>query len=216
VSIAQNLGAGNTQAVINIVEVDSPSAVPSRAPTVIPSSVPSTSPTNYPSLSPNSNSVITTIAGTGTSSYSGDDDQATSATLSSPWGVIVDSSNNVYIADASNNRVRKITASTGIISTIAGNGVGGNYVGNGGQATSAQIWVPADIAVDTSNDLYITNLGSHYVLKVTVSTGIITTVAGTGTAGHSGNGGAATSAKTYWPTGWHSSLSHSLTHARTY
>jgi hypothetical protein len=147
--------------------------------------------------------VISTIAGTGTASYSGDTGLATSAALRNPCGIIVDSSKNVYIADSSNNRVRKITASTGIISTIAGNGGGYNYVGDGGQATSAQVWVPADVALDNSNNVYITNLGNHLVLKVMVSTGIISTVAGNAYAGYSGDGGAAISAQTYWPIGTH-------------
>jgi len=152
-------------------------------------------------LSPHSISIITTIAGTGTGSFSGDNGQATSGTLKTPDGLAVDSDNNVYIADFSNWRIRKITAATGIITTIAGNGNGYSYTGDGGQATSASIWYPPGVALDKSNNVYITNLGNHVVLKVTVSTGIITKVVGTGSEGYVGDGGAATSAQTYWPAG---------------
>ncbi len=162
---------------------------------------PTSTPTYYPTLSPHSISIITTIAGTGSGSFSGDSGQATSATFNDPCGITVDSSNNVYIADSNNNRVRKITASTGIITTYAGNGGGYNYVGDGGQATSAQVWVPADVALDSNNNLYITDLGNHFILKVTASTGIITAVAANGYAGYAGDGGSALSAQTYWPGG---------------
>ena len=155
VSIAQNLGAGNTQAVINIVEVDSPSAVPSRAPTVIPSSVPSTSPTNYPSLSPHSISVISTIAGTGTVSYSGDGGQATSASVNNLRQLAVDSSGNIYVSDYSSNNVRKITMSTGIISTYAGSG-SISYNGDGGVASSASLHGPQGLYIDTSSGISLT------------------------------------------------------------
>ncbi len=149
VSIAQNYGAGNTQAVINIVEVDSPSTVPSISPTVIPSSVPSNSPTNYPSLSPHSISVISTIAGTGTGSYSGDNGQATAATFSIPTGIVIDSSGNVYFNNWNNHRVRKIAASTGIITTYAGTG-SASYSGDGGQASSAALYNPDGLCIDTA------------------------------------------------------------------
>jgi len=112
--------------------------------------------------------IITTIAGTGTESYSGDGGQATSATFDYPVGVVLDSAGsyflnqfviklslsnllgNVYISDTSNQRVRKVTVSTGIITTIAGNGGTGSYSGDGSQATSAALYNPIGIAVDAS------------------------------------------------------------------
>ncbi len=118
--------------------------------TDIPTSAPSRSPTYYPSLSPHSISVISTIAGTGSSSYSGDNGPATSATVKGPEGLAIDSLGNVYIADTYNHRIRKITASTGIITSIAGSTTSGSYSGDNGQATSAAMNVPTTIAVDSS------------------------------------------------------------------
>ena len=93
--------------------------------------------------------VITTIAGTGTSSFSGDGNAATSATLNRPLQLDVDSSGNVYIVDHNNNRIRKITVSTGIISTIAGTG-SSTYNGDGGAATSATLSGIQGVALDLS------------------------------------------------------------------
>ncbi len=107
-------------------------------------------PTVYPSLSPNSISVISTIAGTGTASYSGDGGQATSATIKTPAGIVIDSSGNVFFNEySSNQRVRKITVSTGIITTYAGTGTD-SYSGDGGQATSATFKSPNGLCIDTS------------------------------------------------------------------
>ncbi len=117
--------------------------------TEIPTVTPSIAPTYYPSLSPHSISVITTIAGTGTAGFSGDGDQATAATISVPHGLAVDSSGNVYFNDYANHRVRKITLSTGIITTYAGTGTGG-YSGDGGDATSAALNQPNGLCIDTS------------------------------------------------------------------
>ena len=114
-----------------------------------------------------STGIITTIAGTGTSSYSGDNGPATSATLYLPLGVAVDSScrthivllsgslnmsllGNVYIADTDNNRIRKVTMSTGIITTIAGSSTSGSYSGDNGPATSATLYYPFGVSVDSS------------------------------------------------------------------
>ena len=92
---------------------------------------------------------ITTFAGAGTASYSGDNGPATSAALNNPFGITFDSSGNLYIADQSNYRVRKVTVSTGVISTIAGDGTGG-YTGDNGQATSAALNHPTGVALDAS------------------------------------------------------------------
>ena len=115
-----------------------------------------------------STGIITTIAGTGTASYSGDNDQATSAELNYPYGVALDSTStfsflhflfnfltssfylgNVYIADYQNNRIRKVTISTGIITTIAGTGTDG-YSGDNGPAASAGLYYPFGVALDAA------------------------------------------------------------------
>ena len=140
-----------------------------------------------------STSVITTIAGTGTAGYSGDGGQATAANIRDPVGVNLDRSGNVYFADLSNTRIRKITVSTGIISTVVGTG---SKVFNGDniQATAATISNPYDVVLDSYDNLYISDSGNNRIRKVDASTGVITTVVGTGTASSTGDGGAATSA----------------------
>ncbi len=147
-----------------------------------------------------STGIITTIAGNGTGGFSGDGGAATSAELDSPHGVAVDSSGNVYIADTSNNRVRVVTASSGTISTLVGNGTAG-FSGDGGAAASAELNGPVAIAVDRSGNVYIADGNNARVRVVTASTGIITTVAGDGTIGYSGDGGPATSAALNQPLG---------------
>ena len=142
---------------------------------------------------------ITTVAGNGTAGYSGDGGPATSAQLNGPEVVALDSAGNLYIAEYYNNRVRKVAATTGIITTVAGNGTQ-NYSGDGGPATSAALWSPTGVAVDSANNLYIADFGNHRVRKVAATTGIITTVAGNGTQGYSGDGGLATSAELADPT----------------
>jgi len=106
----------------------------------------------------------------------------------------------VYIADFTNNRIRKVTVSTGIITTIAGTG-NQNYSGDNGQATSAALNNPTGLALDTAGNIYIADYDNHRIRKVTVSTGIITTIAGTGSAVYSGDNGPATSATFYYPSG---------------
>jgi uncharacterized protein (TIGR03437 family) len=137
--------------------------------------------------------IITTVAGTGSNGFSGDGGPAKNAELSVPTAVAVDGFGNLYIADSNNYRVRKVAASTGIITTVAGNGSAGNDSGDGGPATSATLSDPAGVAVDGSGNLYIT--GGAVIRRVAVTTGIITTVAGNGTLGYSGDGGLATNAQ---------------------
>ena len=139
---------------------------------------------------------ITTVAGTGTAGYNGDGIAATSAQLFFPWGVFVDASGNVYVADESNNRIRKVTPS-GNITTVAGTGVAG-YNGDGISATNAQLNYPEGVFMDGSGNLYIAD--GYRIRKVTPS-GNITTVAGTGTAGYNGDGILATTAKLNLPYG---------------
>jgi hypothetical protein len=144
--------------------------------------------------------IINTVAGDGIAGYSGDGGAATSAELNVPYGVAVDNAGNIYIADYGNERIRKVTASTGKISTVAGNGTVG-YGGDGGPATSAKLDSPTGVALDGAGNIYIADLGNHRIRKVTVSTGIISTAAGNGTQGYSGDGGPATSAELYYATG---------------
>jgi uncharacterized protein (TIGR03437 family) len=133
---------------------------------------------------------ITTVSGTGTVGFSGDGGPATSAELNSPFGIAVDASGNLFIADTSNNRIRKVSAS-GIITTVAGNGSVG-FAGDGGPATSASLNQPIGVAVDTSGNLFIADSLNSRIRKVSAA-GIIATFAGGGTA-VVGDGGPATSA----------------------
>jgi sugar lactone lactonase YvrE len=142
--------------------------------------------------------VITTIAGTGTGSFSGDGGQATAATLHYPIGITLDATGNIYIADWNNRRVRKVNT-LGIINTIAGNGTVG-FSGDGGQATAAELYNPLGLAVDGLGNIYIADAGNSNVRQVNAS-GIITTVVGNGTAGYSGDGGLANAAEINGPYG---------------
>src|SRR5438034_866674 len=137
--------------------------------------------------------IITTVAGNGVFGFAGDGGAATNASLGVPVGVAVDAGGDLYIADHSNNRIRKVTPGTGIITTVAGNG-SPSFAGDGGAATSASVCVPAGVALDASGNLYIADYGNHRVRKVAAATGIITTVAGNGSPAFAGDGGAATSA----------------------
>src|SRR5438552_2477226 len=139
---------------------------------------------------------INTVAGGG----AGDGGDATSASLNSPAGVALDAGGNLYIADRGNERIRKVAAATGIITTVAGNGVFG-FAGDGGAATNASLSVPVGVAVDASGNLYIADHSNNRIRKVTAGTGIITTVAGNGNPTFAGDGGAATSASLFSPDG---------------
>jgi uncharacterized protein (TIGR03437 family) len=142
---------------------------------------------------------VTTIAGNGGQGYGGDGGPATSATFYNCVRAIADPLGNVYIADQSNHRVRKVTASTGIVNTIAGTGAQG-FGGDGGPATSAELNNPTSIALDTAGNLYICDQFNMRIRKVDTS-GKITTIAGTGAQGFSGDGGPAIAASLNYPGG---------------
>ncbi|HTA83623.1 MAG TPA: SpvB/TcaC N-terminal domain-containing protein, partial [Bacteroidia bacterium] len=141
--------------------------------------------------------IIATIAGNGTAGYSGDASAATLAEINLPSGVAVDATGNIYISDTQNNRIRKVSTS-GIISTIAGNGVGG-FNGDGGQATAAEINAPHGITLDASGNLYFADGSNNRIREINTS-GVMSTFAGNGVAGFSGNGGLATAAELHGPT----------------
>ena len=143
-----------------------------------------------------SNGVITTVAGSGTEGFSGDNGPNTSAQLAGPGGVAADSAGNLYIADTSNYRIRKV--SNGVITTVAGSGAYG-FSGDNGPATNAMLSGPGGITVDSAGNLYIADTGNSRIRKV--SNGVITTVAGSGTYGLSGDNGPATSAELEDPYG---------------
>lgn len=143
---------------------------------------------------------INTVAGIGgVLGYDGDGGPATSAQLVRPFRVAVDSNGNIYIADYYSYRVREVTASTGVINTIAGNGRPG-YSGDNDAATSATIYDVHGIAVDSSGNVYIADTGNSRVRKIDTK-GTITTFAGNGTRGYSGDGAAATGAELWFPCG---------------
>ena len=143
--------------------------------------------------------IITTVAGNSSRGFGGDGGLATSANLYVPTGVALDAGGNLYIADNENSRIRKVTAATGIITTVAGNATQG--FGDGAAATAASLAFPEGVAVDAGGNLYIADSAYHRVRKVAAGTGVITTIAGDGSYGSGGDGGAATSASFSYPTG---------------
>jgi len=142
--------------------------------------------------------VISTVAGNGSIGFSGDGGPATSASLNYPSGVAVDSTGNLYISDAGNNRIRRV-APNGVISTIAGNGNAG-FSGDGGPATSAWLYGPAAISLDRAANLYVADQGNHRIRRIAPD-GNIATVAGNGRAIYSGDGGIPINASLHYPYG---------------
>jgi len=141
--------------------------------------------------------IISTVAGNGTLGFSGDGGSATSAALAHPANVALDAAGNLYIADTGGAHVRKVGAS-GVISTVAGNGAY-RFAGDGGAAIGASISYPSGVALDAAGNLYIADMSNNRIRKVSPS-GIISTVAGNGIEGFSGDGGPATRASLYTPT----------------
>jgi uncharacterized protein (TIGR03437 family) len=142
---------------------------------------------------------ISTVAGNGTPGYTGDGSDATSAELNDPQGVAVDSAGNIYIADTANNAVRKVSG--GKISSIVGSPTGSaGYTGDGGPGTTAQVFLPSALALDSSGNLYIADSGNDAIRKLTPG-GTISTFAGQGGPGFGGDGGTATRAQINNPSG---------------
>jgi sugar lactone lactonase YvrE len=144
------------------------------------------------------NNFINTVAGSSQLSFLGDNDLATNATVA-PLGIAVDAAGNLFIADVFNNRVRKVDVVSKIITTVAG--MGSSYTGDGGPATAAALNVPFSIHLDSLGNIYIADTVNNRIRRVDVSTGFITTVAGNGNLGFSGDGGPAVKAELSFPQG---------------
>jgi trimeric autotransporter adhesin len=136
------------------------------------------------------NGTITSPIGSSVVGFSGDGGSPSAAKLNSPRGVAIASDGTIYVADSGNNRIRAVSG--GVITTVAGTGVAG-FAGDGGPATAAQLSQPRGLAVAPDGSLYVADAGNHVVRRISTN-GTITTVAGTGTAGDSGDGGPATAA----------------------
>ena len=147
-----------------------------------------------------STGLMTVVAGTGESGFSGDGALAISARLNGPQSVKLDSFGNIFVIDLMNDRIRKITMSTGIITTVAGDGSYLSTVDNV-PATITGLSAPHGLAIDTFNNIYIADSGNSRVRKVTASTGIITTIVGTGARTSPALEVTATSTTLYYPTG---------------
>ena len=142
---------------------------------------------------------IDTVAGDADWIYQGDGGPATKSPIFLPTGVVADASGNIFLSDSQNNRIRRVDAQTGIISTIAGTGSPG-YQGDGVPAAQTMVNTPAGLVLDGAGNLYFADTGNYIVRRIDVSTGIITTVAGTpGVQGYSGDGGAAAQARLSFP-----------------
>jgi DNA-binding beta-propeller fold protein YncE len=140
--------------------------------------------------------VITTIAGTGQQGFSGDGGPATEAQMNQPYGIVIDGSGNIYVADRLNQRVRCIDAS-GVITTLAGDG-SGKFSGDGGPSARAGLAEPNGLALDRDHRrLFIADVADNRVRVVDLGTGVITTFAGTGNGQHAGDGGLAATADVF-------------------
>ena len=139
------------------------------------------------------NGAMEIFAGTGDEAYGGDGGPASEAHLDQPHGLAVDAAGNVYVADWGNHRVRKIDVSTGLIETVAGDGMS-SYSGDGGPATAASLAYPRGVAVDSAGNVFVADSGNHRIRRIDAATGDIDTIAGTGERGFGGDGGPASEA----------------------
>jgi DNA-binding beta-propeller fold protein YncE len=142
--------------------------------------------------------IVTTVAGIGQPGYSGDSGLATQARLNSPYGIALDSADNLYIVDRLNACIRVVDAATGRLRTVAGTGQPG-YSGDGGPALQAQMQEPNDIALDGQGRAFVADVRDHRIRVIDLASGVITTFAGTGEAGTSGDGGPASRARLLGP-----------------
>jgi DNA-binding beta-propeller fold protein YncE len=144
--------------------------------------------------------IITTAVGTGEKGFAGDGGAATAALLNGPFDLAFDAGGDLYFSDTFNNRIRRVDARTGVIATVAGNGEEG-FAGDGGPATRAALNQPYGIAIDRAGNFYIADRLNRRVRRVDAASGVITTVAGTGEAAYSGDGGPAPRAGLAEPNG---------------
>ena len=144
--------------------------------------------------------VLTTVAGNGVQGFSGDGGPATAAALDSPAGLALNSTGDLFIADSHNHRIRKVSATSGVIATIAGTGSAG-FSGDGAAATAAQLDLPVALAINAAGDLYIADTNNHRVRKISAGSGVITTIAGNGVETFAGDNGLATAASIDSPNG---------------
>jgi sugar lactone lactonase YvrE len=144
------------------------------------------------------NGIIQTVAGNGTLGFSGDGGAAVAAQLNLPNGLFVDKAGNLFIADTSNNRIREVLAATGIIQTVAGNGVQG-FSGDGGSAIVATLNTPTGVAVDAAGNIFIADASNKRVREVMAGTGVIQTIAGNGDFVFAGDGGSPLQASLSFP-----------------
>jgi DNA-binding beta-propeller fold protein YncE len=144
--------------------------------------------------------MITTAVGTGEKGFAGDGGPAAAAVLNGPFDVAFDRAGNLYFSDTFNHRIRRVDARSGIIITVAGNGEAG-YSGDGGPATAASLNEPYGIVLDRAGNLYIADRLNRRVRRVDAVSGTITTLAGTGEAAYSGDGGPAAKAGLAEPNG---------------
>ncbi len=144
--------------------------------------------------------IITTAVGTGEKGFAGDGGPATAALLNGPFDVVFDGAGNLFFSDTFNNRIRRVDARTGIITTVAGNGDKG-YSGDGGPAAQAALAEPYGVVVDRAGNLYVADRLNRRVRRIDAASGTITTLAGTGEAAYSGDGGPAAAAGLAEPNG---------------
>ena len=146
------------------------------------------------------NWIITTAVGTGERGFAGDGGPAARATLNGPFDIGFDPAGNLYFSDTFNHRIRRVDAASGIVTTVAGRGEAG-YSGDGGPAVEAHLNEPYGIAVDRSGNIYVADRHNHCVRRIDGASGIVSTVAGNGSAGFAGDGGAAARAGLVEPNG---------------
>src|SRR6201999_4681235 len=140
----------------------------------------------------------TTVAGTGTLGYTGDGGAATSAKFQQPFAVAVDFQGNLFISDFSKDVVRRVDASTQVVTTVTGNGTAG-YSGDLGPAASGTLHSPSGLSFDSTASLYIADSGNQAIRKIDAATGVLSTFVGNGLANFTGDGGAASSASLHSP-----------------